>query len=166
MGTRPNVIPPSLLRFLDAQAKGARYVLTVCTGSWALAQAGGLEGRRATTNKAAFKTVVVRTRHGQVRCIVLTHSTGGYEEYQDRMGGESTLGRRRELLDVIWSVCRYVLVAEQWAVSADEAAHPGIDMAAAWLEHLLGADTALVIRSVVEVSARAQDDDDWASTLR
>lgn len=35
-------------------------------------------------------------------------------------------------------------------------------MAAAWLEHLLGRETALRIRGMVEVSARSEHDDEWA----
>lgn len=48
-----------LLEFVKQQAPGALYILSVCTGSWILAQAGLLNGKRATTNKAAFKNVKV-----------------------------------------------------------------------------------------------------------
>ncbi|KAG9103404.1 hypothetical protein FRC06_011044 [Ceratobasidium sp. 370] len=40
---------------------GLQYLLSVCTGSWVLAQAGVLEGKNATTNKAAYKQVVAET---------------------------------------------------------------------------------------------------------
>lgn len=35
-------------------------------------------------------------------------------------------------------------------------------MIAAWLDHLVGKETTLAIRAVVELDARAADDDEWA----
>ena len=60
-GTRPEVIQPSLLEFLKNQVPGAKFVLSTCTGSWALAQAGVLNGKRATSNKALFEEIKVRS---------------------------------------------------------------------------------------------------------
>ncbi|KAG8718830.1 hypothetical protein FRC09_012033 [Ceratobasidium sp. 395] len=57
-GTRPNVLSPAVREFVKKQATGATYILSVCTGSWVLADAGVLDGKRATTNKAAFKDCV------------------------------------------------------------------------------------------------------------
>lgn len=57
----PHLIPNSLLEFIKQQAPGAKYVLSVCTGSWALAQVPGLlTGKRATTNKFSFNMIKVR----------------------------------------------------------------------------------------------------------
>lgn len=50
---------PSLLNFLKRQVPGAKYVLSVCTGSWVLAQAGVLDGKRATSNKFLFREIQV-----------------------------------------------------------------------------------------------------------
>ena len=60
-GTRPEVIQPSLLEFLKKQVPGAKFVLSTCTGSWALAQAGVLNGKQATSNKALFEEIKVRS---------------------------------------------------------------------------------------------------------
>jgi len=63
-GTRkgtPEAVDPSLLEFLKKQAPGAKYILTVCTGSWILAGTGLLDGKKATTNKAYFKKIVAAT---------------------------------------------------------------------------------------------------------
>ena len=56
-GTRREVDNPVLLAWLRSQAQTADYVTSVCTGSAILARAGLLDGRRATTNKAAFEWV-------------------------------------------------------------------------------------------------------------
>lgn len=53
-------VPEELIEFLKSQIPGAKYVLSACTGSWILARTGVLEGKRATTNKFAFKEVKVR----------------------------------------------------------------------------------------------------------
>ena len=43
-----------VLDWLRAQARGARYITSVCTGSALLAAAGILDGIRATSNKISF----------------------------------------------------------------------------------------------------------------
>ncbi|EJD35121.1 hypothetical protein AURDEDRAFT_175803 [Auricularia subglabra TFB-10046 SS5] len=43
---------PELLESPRTQAPDAQHVMSVCTGAWILAQAGLLDGKRATTNKA------------------------------------------------------------------------------------------------------------------
>lgn len=53
--------------FVPAQHAGARYVLSVYTGSWALAQADVIDGKRARTNKATFNTVVARYMSSELR---------------------------------------------------------------------------------------------------
>jgi len=57
MGARPNIRPPGIIDFIRCQAQCAKYILSVCTGSWLLADAGVLDGKRATSNKAAFSSV-------------------------------------------------------------------------------------------------------------
>lgn len=49
-GINPLLTDYETLDFLRAQAKGARYVTSVCTGALALGAAGLLRGKRATTH--------------------------------------------------------------------------------------------------------------------
>ncbi|KAI9341364.1 class I glutamine amidotransferase-like protein [Obelidium mucronatum] len=51
-----------LLEFLKTQAATAMWVTSVCTGSSILAEAGLLEGRKATSNKAYFN---IQAKYGQ-----------------------------------------------------------------------------------------------------
>lgn len=51
-----------LIGFLKAQAPGAKYVLSVCSGSWILQQAGLLAGKRATMNKSLFNVITAGSK--------------------------------------------------------------------------------------------------------
>jgi putative intracellular protease/amidase len=53
--------PEAIIQFLKKQKSGAQFILSVCTGSWFLAKAGILNGRQATTNKEAFRSIVKET---------------------------------------------------------------------------------------------------------
>jgi transcriptional regulator GlxA family with amidase domain len=57
IGTRTEVTNHIALEWLIAHAQKAEIVASVCTGSAILAKAGLLDGRRATSNKRAFKWV-------------------------------------------------------------------------------------------------------------
>ncbi|KAK0482541.1 class I glutamine amidotransferase-like protein [Armillaria novae-zelandiae] len=52
----------ALINFLKRQGPNAKYILTVCTGSWILSSAGLLDGKRATTNKEMFKVIKEDTK--------------------------------------------------------------------------------------------------------
>jgi transcriptional regulator GlxA family with amidase domain len=58
MGTRREVSNQAFVEEIRRQAEAARFVATVCTGSGLLAKSGALDGRRATSNKFAFKWAV------------------------------------------------------------------------------------------------------------
>jgi transcriptional regulator GlxA family with amidase domain len=58
IGTRKEVENRKLLDFLIAQHGSVEVLASICTGAGLLARAGILDGRRATSNKRAWKWVV------------------------------------------------------------------------------------------------------------
>nr|QGV12922.1 class I glutamine amidotransferase-like protein [Auricularia cornea] len=62
LGSSPGKTPEVLLEFLKAQAPRAQYLLSVCSGSWILQQAGLLTGKRATTNKSLFNVITAASK--------------------------------------------------------------------------------------------------------
>jgi putative intracellular protease/amidase len=59
-GTRREVGNPVLIDWLHRHAEASAVVATVCTGTALLARTGLLDGRKATTNKAAFGWVTAQ----------------------------------------------------------------------------------------------------------
>jgi len=57
MGSRPGMENKTLLNWIAEQSERAEIVATVCTGSALLAGTGQLDGKRATSNKLAWKWV-------------------------------------------------------------------------------------------------------------
>lgn len=57
--TGENRVPKEEMDFITQQAPKAKYVMSVCTGAVQLAFAGILSGKRATTNKAFYRLLVV-----------------------------------------------------------------------------------------------------------
>ncbi|KAI9783162.1 MAG: hypothetical protein M1816_001484 [Peltula sp. TS41687] len=59
LGTRASdIILSPILDFITARYPLLQYLITVCTGSGLVARAGILDGRKATTNKAAWSQIV------------------------------------------------------------------------------------------------------------
>jgi transcriptional regulator GlxA family with amidase domain len=54
-GTIKELKNQAIMTFLKQKAPTAKVIMSVCSGSWLLAKAGLLDGRRATSNKVYFK---------------------------------------------------------------------------------------------------------------
>ncbi|KAJ6594198.1 class I glutamine amidotransferase-like protein [Mycena capillaripes] len=126
----PNVNPPNACtEFIKRQAPGAKYILSVCTGSLILARAGLLNGKRATTNKAAFRSV--------------------QEETKD--------------LPITWVPKARWVATEDKKIWTGSGITAGMDLAGGFVDHLVGKELGLAMRSFIELSMKAEDDDEFAA---
>ncbi|KAF7376409.1 DJ-1 protein-PfpI domain-containing protein [Mycena sanguinolenta] len=126
----PNVNPPSACpEFIKRQAPGAKYILTVCTGSLVLARTGLLSGKRATTNKFAFRRVQEETKH----------------------------------LGIHWIPKARWVATEDKKIWTGSGVTAGMDLAGGFLDHLVGKEMGLAMRSFIELSMKEEDDDEFAA---
>lgn len=58
LGTREKVKDKNLVDLIKSMGKESKYIMSVCTGAALLAKAEILNGKKATTNKKAFKWVM------------------------------------------------------------------------------------------------------------
>lgn len=57
IGTREKIDDNNFINLIESISNKSKYVISICTGSALLAKTGILNGKRATTNKRAFKWV-------------------------------------------------------------------------------------------------------------
>ena len=58
IGTREKVNEKNFIDLIARIANESKYIISVCTGAALLAKTGKLDGKKATTNKRAFKWVI------------------------------------------------------------------------------------------------------------
>ena len=78
-GTDDLMVDDEVLEFLRKQAKGARYITSVCTGSTVLGAAGLLKGYRASTHWSAIEVLSLfgATPSRERVCVDRNRVTGG-----------------------------------------------------------------------------------------
>ncbi|MBU5301174.1 DJ-1/PfpI family protein [Clostridium sporogenes] len=57
IGTREKIDDNNFINFIENISNQSKYIISICTGSALLAKTGILNGKKATTNKRAFKWV-------------------------------------------------------------------------------------------------------------
>ena len=72
------------------------------------------------------------------------------------------MGRGREVVDFVRRDRRSVLNSTLSRLLIDSLIYVGTDMGYAFLEHLVGNKVATVIRGIVELPLRQQDEDEFA----
>lgn len=105
MGCRTDQIIASAVEFVKNIYPKLRYLMTVCTGTVIVARSGVLDGRRATSNKAAFRWVL---NHGDylIKPILRSLSfAGGTAGAERQVGARGALGGRRQHLHELGREC-------------------------------------------------------------
>ncbi|KAF8210650.1 class I glutamine amidotransferase-like protein [Mycena galopus ATCC 62051] len=126
----PAVNPPSACpEFIKRQAPGAKYILTVCTGSLILARTGSCVGNAPRRTNLRF------------------------EAFENQ-----TLG-------IEWVPKARWVATEDKRIWTGSGVSAGMDLAGGFLDHLVGKDLGLAMRSFIELSMKAEDDDEFADTM-
>lgn len=132
------------MEFLKRQAPGTKHILTVCTGSWILSGTGLLNGKRATTNKMMFRIIEGATKDLNI-------------EWVAKARWVSTEDKK------IWTASG-VTAGKVWVrlVRAILRFPSGQDMAAAFLEYLIGEEASKPMLAYVELLPNKVEDDIYA----
>ncbi|PBK78690.1 hypothetical protein ARMSODRAFT_947665 [Armillaria solidipes] len=133
------------MNFLKRQGPNAKYILTVCTGSWILSSTGLLDGKRATTNKKMFNVIKEDTKDLPITWIAKAR----WVATEDKK---------------IWSssgITAGKLVGPKRHYSPDVAT--GMDLAYAFLEHITGKGPAEASAKLLEMMVNGEGDDPFAA---
>lgn len=112
LGVRDGDNIKSAVQYVGKVFPSLKYLITVCTGSALVGQAGVLDGKRATSNKASFDWVSRRqTTISTFRKYPLMRHmwviSGGFHSTSSKLATKSTLGCRRQHLDKFGYQCGY-----------------------------------------------------------
>lgn len=90
LGTRDDAITTPVVEYLQKAYPKLRYLLTVCTGSALVAKSGVIDGKRATSNKRAWKWV--RKIHNLQVLLRLTFPQGNHSRPKRELGARGAVG--------------------------------------------------------------------------